>query len=220
MAHLSLITLPIVEFFTTRRVLLVVFLMVLAATAGALVFQSQGPENLASNAAAKAEMIERWRKGELIVLVRHAERCDRSDMPCLSSPEGITVRGRVSAQGLGRSLEGLGLSNADIMSSSQVRAEQTAEAMFGSKGAILKQGWLFNCRGEMMQQAVRHKVPHRNLVLATHSECIKDLELTANISDPDTPAYISSLFVVFDGGAPALLGYLDGDQWGDVVSVN
>lgn len=191
--------------------------MMTVGIGSAFVFKLQGPERLADSAAAKAEMIERWRKGELIVLVRHAERCDRSDTPCLSSPEGITVRGRISAQTLGRNFEALGLSNTDIMSSSQVRAEQTAEAMFGNDLAILKQSWLYKCRGEMMSQAVRHKIRNRNLILVTHSECIQDLESAAHFSNPGILDYISSLFVVYDGGGtPKVLGYIDADQWANL----
>jgi len=33
-----------------------------------------------------------WQKGEVIVLVRHLERCDRGNSPCLTDTDGITAR--------------------------------------------------------------------------------------------------------------------------------
>ncbi|MHB9800644.1 lipopolysaccharide core heptose(II)-phosphate phosphatase PmrG [Pseudomonas sp. MT3] len=161
---------------------------------------------------------EHWRNGDLIVLVRHAERCDHSSAPCLSAPEGITVRAQAAAHDLGRHFRMLGLADSDILSSPQVRAEQTATSMFGQTPA--RQDWLFDCRGSMLRDARQHKQPHRNLILVTHSECMEDLESTVSIADPQTPDYASSLFLISDGHtAPKLLGYLDADQWAAVAPI-
>ncbi|MFV3014392.1 hypothetical protein [Pseudomonas sp. PSPC2-3] len=35
-----------------------------------------------------------WMEGNVIVMVRHAERCDRSSNPCFGPPNGITVNGQ------------------------------------------------------------------------------------------------------------------------------
>lgn len=62
-----------------------------------------------------------WAKGEMIVLVRHVERCDHSPAPCLSGDDGITDRSRSVAVGVGAQFEHLGLNNADIYNSPMLR---------------------------------------------------------------------------------------------------
>ena len=126
--------------------------------------------------------------------------------------QGITVRGGQSAHEIGQDFAALGLANADILSSDQVRAVQTASSMFDR--APVEQNWLYKCEGSMLSQALQHKVAHRNLILVTHSECIEDLEHSVSVNDPATPDYASTLFVLSEKDqAPRLLGYLDADQW-------
>ena len=43
------------------------------------------------NAARALDVAQEWAKGNVIALVRHAERCDRSSLPCLGPLDGITV---------------------------------------------------------------------------------------------------------------------------------
>lgn len=195
-----------------------VIAVVFVALCGFLLYRPSSPTALAHDQAGLAALREHWRQGDLIILVRHAERCDRSSAPCASSPEGITSRAQVEAHELGERFRALGLADADILSSPQVRAEQTAVSMFDQ--APTQQNWLYDCRGAMLRSAQQHKVPHRNLILVTHSECIEDLEATVSITNPATPAYASSLFLISDGQrAPKLLGYLDADQWADAAPI-
>lgn len=175
------------------------------------------PRSLAHGGDGQAQLIKSWQAGDVIVLVRHAERCDRSDAPCLNAKDGITVRAQSVAKELGQSFEALGMANVNVASSPMLRAEQTAESMFGT--APIKQEWLFNCRGSMLKQARQHKVVHHNLILVTHSECIEDLESAISNPQPATPDYASSLFIIDNGHeSPSLLGYLNADQWSAVGS--
>lgn len=202
-----------------KRLLVVpLVVLVLGLISGFWLIRPPAAENIAHDQASLDALREHWRKGDLIVLVRHAERCDRSDSPCLASPEGITVRAQAEAQVLGEHFRVLGLTDSDILSSPKIRAEQTAASMFGQ--APVQQEWLASCRGSMLRDARQHKVPHRNLILVTHSECIEDLEATVSIAEPATPDYASSLFLISDGStAPKLLGYLDADQWAAVAPI-
>ena len=81
-----------------------------------------------------------WAKGSVIVVLRHAERCDRSRGACLGDPTGITVAGSQVAAAVGQGLQHLGLASSDVWTSPQVRTRQTAQAMFGKTMAT--QGWL------------------------------------------------------------------------------
>nr|WP_256595971.1 histidine phosphatase family protein [Pseudomonas sp. RW407] len=203
--------------FTGRWVSLVAIFVASLGLSGFFPSPPLAPPSLLRSAASQALFREHWRNGDLIVLVRHAERCDHADAPCLSSAQGITARAQPVARELGHAFEALGASDVDIVSSPLIRAEQTAENMFGK--SPLQQAWLFNCRGAMLSQVLQHKAPHRNLILVTHSECIQDLESSMGNPHPTMPAYASSLFLVDDGkGAPSLLGYLDADQWNSIVS--
>ena len=193
---------------------LAAILVVSLGTAAGFFFLNdpQTPLSLSTSAARQARLHEHWRTGNVIVLVRHAERCDHSDAPCLSSAQGITARTLPSVRELGHDFKELGARDVDIISSPLIRAVQTAENMFGKSPP--RQAWLFDCKGTMLNQALQHKVPHHNLILVTHSECIQDLESSMGDSSPTTPAFASSWFLIDDGrSAPVLLGYLDADQW-------
>ncbi|SDS63637.1 hypothetical protein SAMN05216598_2224 [Pseudomonas asplenii] len=156
-----------------------------------------------------------WKKGEMVVLVRHVERCDRSKAQCLAEPDGITDRARDVAVGLGARFERLGLARTDIYNSPLTRAVQTSTYMFNQASST--QDWLFNCRKTMLRDIRRYKVHGRNLVLVTHSECMNALEQMLNVSIP-SPGYGSALFLSEPATStpPKVIGYLDASDWSQV----
>jgi len=190
----------------------VALLAALMLLGGLFELKHSGPENLFNDPAGRAAVLDSWKAGNLIVLVRHAERCDHSQVPCLSTPDGITARAQDVASRLGHDFENIGLADADIMSSPLTRAEQTAEFMFGSSEP--RQDWLFNCRGSMLKKVLEHKRIHHNLILVTHSECIKDLASSMGTPLHGNPEYASSMFLASTESSKAkMLGYLDANQW-------
>ncbi len=72
-----------------------------------------------------------WRDGDLIVLVRHEERCDRSTNPCLGPVEGLTINGSQNAETLGKAFKTLGMDGSDVLASPAIRTAQTLRFMFG-----------------------------------------------------------------------------------------
>lgn len=170
------------------------------------------------NASRVVTLTDSWAHGDVIALVRHGERCDRSSSPCLGPEDGVTVHGEGVVRGLGADFEQLGLKNVDVYSSLLTRARQTADAMFVRP--VEAQGWLFNCRGMMLSDALKHKVPGRNLVLVTHSECMDELEKDLHVPTDTTFGYGSTLFIKADGTAsqPQMLGYIDPKDWGHILS--
>jgi len=114
-----------------------------------------------------------WQAGNMVVLIRHTERCDHSDNPCLDGDTGITVVGRDMAQQLGEFFTQLPNVNQQIYTSPVKRTEQTAISMFGDNPS--KADWLGRaCKNEMFDQALSNKKPGENLFLVTHSNCIMD----------------------------------------------
>ena len=167
------------------------------------------------NPSGLAQLRADWAAGEMIVLVRHVERCDHSSAACLSGNDGITDRSRSVAVSVGAQFEQLGLDNADIYNSPMTRTAQTAGFMFNKVSA--NDDWLVSCRGTMLRDALAHKVPGRNLVLVTHSECMsqmeKDLKLPAT-----SLGYGASLFVSAQAlQAPRMLGFIEASDWRSVA---
>lgn len=197
----------------------IALLLVLGATMLGTLFlrPTTVPDLAAGNASALLQMKAGWAKGEMIVLVRHVERCDHSRAACLNAADGITDRARSVAVGLGAQFERLGLANADLYNSPLTRAVQTSSFMFNS--ATAGQDWLFHCKGTMLRDVLAHKVPGRNLVLVTHSECMAELEKQLKVPTA-TLGYGAALFLAIDkGNAHAhLLGSLDATDWHSVFA--
>ena len=173
------------------------------------------PDLAHGNVAGARALAANWAKGDVIVLVRHVERCDHSSAACLSGNDGITDRSRGVAVGVGAQFERLGLNRADIYNSPVIRTAQTAGYMFNKVG--VGEDWLIHCRGTMLRDALAHKVTGRNLILVTHSECMsqleKDLKLPAS-----TLGYGASLFISAETPqAPRMLGFIEASDWRSVT---
>ncbi|SEC95030.1 hypothetical protein SAMN05216178_5523 [Pseudomonas saponiphila] len=173
------------------------------------------PDLAHDNVAGVRAMTSSWAKGDTIVLVRHVERCDRSSAPCLGPADGITDRAREVAVAIGARFEHLGLERTDIYNSPMTRTAQTAGYMFSKVSS--GDGWLYNCKGNLLRDVLAHKVPGRNLVLVTHSECMDELETELNLATP-TLGYGASLFITTDtlNGAPKMLGMIEASDWRSV----
>lgn len=159
-----------------------------------------------------------WAQGDLVVLTRHAERCDHSTNPCLAQPDGITVKGSRVAEQLGRTFQALGLDQATIYNSPLRRTEQTAAFAFNR--APVAQDWLINCRKSMLDDVLKHKMDGYNLILVTHSECISEVEKSLNVRAPVTLDYGSSLIVSVNrkDHSATVLGYIDAQDWNTVLA--
>lgn len=174
------------------------------------------PDLAHGNVAGAKALLSGWAKGDMIVLVRHVERCDHSTAACLGGNDGITDRSRGVAVAVGSHFERLGLAKADIYNSPMLRTAQTAGYMFNSVG--VGEDWLISCKGTMLRDALAHKVPGRNLILATHSECMSELEKSMNVST-STLGYGASLFVSTETPqAPSILGYIEASDWRSVTT--
>lgn len=173
------------------------------------------PDLAHGNTAGARALLEGWTKGDMIVLVRHVERCDHSSAACLSGDDGITARSRSVAVGVGAQFEQLGLDKADVYNSPMLRTAQTAGYMFNKVSA--GEEWLVNCRDTMLQDALMHKVPGRNLILVTHSECMAQLEKDLKLP-VSTLGYGASLFISAQAfTVPRMLGFVEASDWRSVT---
>ncbi len=173
------------------------------------------PDLAHGNVAGAQALVSEWAKGDVIVLVRHVERCDHSRAACLTGNDGITDRSRSVAVSVGAQFEQLGLGNADIYNSPMTRTAQTAGFMFNKVSA--NDDWLVSCRGTMLRDALAHKVPGRNLVLVTHSECMSQMEKDLKLPAANL-GYGASLFVSAQAlQAPRMLGFIEASDWRTVA---
>ena len=171
------------------------------------------PKNLGiSNRLLTSQVLPLWRDGDVIVLVRHEERCDRSTNPCLGPVEGLTINGSQEAEKLGKSFKSLGMEGSDVLASPAIRTAQTLRFMFASNE--LTSGQQAVCGAAMGDELLSHKAPGRNLVFVTHSGCIADFEKTLGFAHASFPEYGSALFVqVLPNGKFKTLGLLNTRDW-------
>lgn len=158
-------------------------------------------------------LLSEWQEGDVIVLVRHLERCDRADSPCLDEQKnGITVRAVHQGYELGKGFSRLGLARTDISNSPLARTTQTSQIVFSREEP--NQSWLYRCKDEMVESVRQRKEQGRNLILVTHSGCMQAFQEELGFDD-DTPDYGTALFVSKDHVSKELLvlGFLDIEDW-------
>ncbi|MEB0045201.1 MULTISPECIES: histidine phosphatase family protein [unclassified Pseudomonas] len=180
---------------------------------------TRSPANLGNaGSQASAELLRQWKAGEVAALVRHAERCDRSSNPCLGPADGITRIGSEAAATVGQGFMQLGMSQTDVFTSPMTRTQQTARAMFDKDAAT--QEWLTGeCSQNLRDDVIAHKVPHRNLVLVTHSGCISHFEAQSGFKHAAATEYTSSLFVsIGNDGKLKVLGVLNAADWHSLLT--
>ena len=97
----------------------------------------------------------------VVVLFRHAERCDRSTNQCLSDKTGITVKGTQDAPDF------------DLYSSNTVRTIQSA-TWFSAGKKLTVDKRLLQCGNEIYSaiKDLQSKAPDKNIVIFTHNHCL------------------------------------------------
>lgn len=167
----------------------------------------------AGNQLVKSGAFAQWQQGNVIVLIRHAERCDQSTGACLGPADGITLAGTQMAQGVGNGLNKMGLNDALLLSSPLTRTRQTAMFVFGKEVPIAS--WAGNCDAAFTGNLLANKERHRNMVLVTHSGCIDHLLRKLHVQPGERESdYAEAVLVSMnDQGKPRLLGSLKADQW-------
>lgn len=159
------------------------------------------------------ELLKSWEEGKVIALIRHLERCDKYDVPCLTEdPDGLTARSQPVGEALREDFHQLGLEKAIIYNSPLSRTAQTEMLVFGDIGE--DRDWLVNCELDFLDLALSNKPADNNLILVTHSHCINRVQEVLGYADED-PHYGSVVFLAVTDTVeqPKVLGFLDADDW-------
>ncbi|MEW9780825.1 lipopolysaccharide core heptose(II)-phosphate phosphatase Ais [Escherichia coli] len=108
----------------------------------------------------------------VVVLFRHAERCDRSTNQCLSDKTGITVKGTLDARELGNAFSA-DIPDFDLYSSNTVRTIQSA-TWFSAGKKLTVDKRLLQCGNEIYSaiKDLQSKAPDKNIVIFTHNHCL------------------------------------------------
>lgn len=192
-------------------------IIVFALLVTAFLFWPRSPEDLGiGNRLVTSGVLASWRNGDLVVLVRHEERCDRSDNPCFGPADGLTINGTQRAADLGIAFETLGMERTDVLSSPTTRTAQTSLFMFGK--TELSPGPLAICGDAMGEEILSHKQPDRNLMLITHSACMNDFQEALGYPHAQAAEYGSALFVqVLPNGTFNVMGTMKSEGWAAVL---
>ncbi|WP_438826731.1 histidine phosphatase family protein [Pseudomonas koreensis] len=199
-----------------RVLIAVVGTVLLMGLVSGFVWWPRSPTDLGhAGRAATSQWLSAWQAGEIVALVRHTERCDRSSNPCLGPADGITQVGSEAAAAVGRGFTQLGMQQAEVLSSPLTRTVQTAHYMFGSDAVT--QDWLATCGPTLRDDVVAHKSAGHNLVLVTHSGCISDFEKQTGYPHAVTAEYGSALLLRVDAhGQLKVLGIINPVAWSQV----
>ncbi|MEH6358432.1 MAG: hypothetical protein V7745_05550 [Pseudomonadales bacterium] len=156
-----------------------------------------------------------WSQGNAVALIRHTERCDRSDNTCLDGETGITINGMQEAIKIGSVYSNLLTEQTTIHNSPAKRTMQSAHYMFGAL-SITKSWLLENCKEHLLDNIFKHKKEGENLILVTHSTCIEALgekqgSQLFDMSLHGEETYGGSFFIAIDSARKLAhsLGYLD-----------
>ena len=177
------------------------------------VWLQRSPANLRYvSASATQEWVKAWQAGEVVALVRHAERCDRSSNVCLGPADGITQLGSASAATVGRAFTQLGMQQTQVFTSPLTRTAQTAHYMFGRDAVAAE--WLETCGPTMRNEVVAHKTAGQNMILVTHSGCIADFERQTGYPRAVAAEYGSTVLARIDAqGKLEVIGIMNPEGW-------
>ena len=173
-----------------------------------------------SNSIGSFNLSTHWAQGNVVALIRHAERCDHSDNPCLDGVTGITSRGMDTAIEVGENFEQfLPSADAIIFNSPLKRTSQTAQLMFSGKST--SQNWLHeNCKERFLEDILKHKPDRVNMVLVTHSTCINNLRsldhkklIPINAGEDKNYALTVFLIISKESEVAFVLGYVNANDW-------
>lgn len=201
-------------FSSSKAKLLGAVLTVSALTfAGNQLFEEAKPADLSESPfALAANMLAEWQEGDVIVFVRHLERCSRVDAACLNEQSsGITQRATATGLELRAQFLGLGLTATDIYSSPLTRTSQTSALLFADP--VENEDFLYQCKDNFVQDALAKKIPGRNLVLVTHSSCMDEVNESLNYNEVDYE-YGTAVFINVESDTQQqILGFIDADDW-------
>ncbi|WP_311007253.1 lipopolysaccharide core heptose(II)-phosphate phosphatase [Escherichia coli] len=117
------------------------------------------------------------RQYPIIFLIRHGERCDRSQNKCLSAHEGITVNGVNNAKEYGKVFNNM-FPSYGLYSTDTLRTVQTATFFSGGRTPIIPK--MSTCDDDAINNILKISQKNKVTVIFTHNHCLSKIAKKMN----------------------------------------
>ncbi|EZG29794.1 lipopolysaccharide core heptose(II)-phosphate phosphatase, partial [Escherichia coli] len=112
------------------------------------------------------------RQYPIIFLIRHGERCDRSQNKCMSTHEGLTVNGANKAKEYGKVFNNM-FPSYGLYSTDTLRTVQTATFFSGGKTPIIPE--MSTCDDDAINNILKISQQNKVSVIFTHNHCLSKI---------------------------------------------
>lgn len=109
------------------------------------------------------------RQYPIVFLIRHGERCDRSQNECLSAHEGITINGANKAREYGKVFNKM-YPSYGLYSTNTLRTVQTATFFSGGKTPTIPE--ISTCDDDAINNILKISQQNKVTVIFTHNHCL------------------------------------------------
>lgn len=117
------------------------------------------------------------RQYPIIFLIRHGERCDRSQNKCMSTHEGLTVNGANKAKEYGKVFNNM-FPSYGLYSTDTLRTVQTATFFSGGKTPIIPE--MSTCDDDAINNILKISQQNKVTVIFTHNHCLSKIARKMN----------------------------------------
>ncbi|RXB79897.1 lipopolysaccharide core heptose(II)-phosphate phosphatase [Escherichia coli] len=117
------------------------------------------------------------RQYPIVFLIRHGERCDRSQNECLSAHEGITINGANKARKYGELFNKM-YPSYGLYSTDTLRTVQTATFFSGGKVPIIP--GISTCDDDAINNILKISQQNKVTVIFTHNHCLSKIAKKMN----------------------------------------
>jgi len=207
---------------STKTIALIITSLVLAciATYAAIEYRkSDDCPPLAEDPVRWNRLVSQWQKNNVIMVLRHATKCEKDVPPCIDGNEVLTQRGRLEAALIGEGVQSSLMGEYLVSHSYLNRTRDTALIAFGTstpKAELSK-----SCKLSF-ENYVQSLETNTNHILVTHSSCINSLKrldgerLIGFNTGKDPHFGIAAFLENKPEGKPELIGCMWPTNWADM----
>ncbi len=152
---------------------------------------------------------ERSHSSRILILIRHGERCDRSDNPCSAGPSGITIPGAYRAWKYGTQFR-KHMPLYALYATDTVRTIQTARYFGRQEAQVIKEPGYCDERLLPFLTSLSESTQAGVSVIFTHNHCLSFLARTL-LNRKFRPDYLDGLVLENTGGRLVIDGHLKPD---------
>ena len=161
---------------STKTIALLITSLVLACFAAYAAVEHRKSDDcppLAEDPVRWDHLVSQWQQNNVIMVLRHATKCDKDVPPCIDGNEILTQRGRLEAGLIGKGVQS-SLMGEYIVSHSYL--DRTREAALIAFGTSTPKAELSKSCKLSFEDYILSLETNMNHILVTHSSCINSLK--------------------------------------------